>query len=287
MDNKKRERMKELIDKNKIRLKKQHLLDNELLRECLEKITDAEIIEENAETENILDLMSSHFQIEYHHVKSSYEISLNDVPLDNNGKYYIIWDNADLPILKCSGASVLEYAEDLFAVDFDTYIVSEDFSEIIHHDESGILWRCRKIRAVIGKNSTVKNIENFWHYAEAAELHQGYSVIFLKDKLIDDITELYDNEDNSDFPDTKLLKSSVFHFLQDYSVGSQLVYIETDYFGRYASQAGVLFENGRMIDSPVSETGIINKLLELIGVLKYRGKDEADSLGLGNFGRNI
>lgn len=141
MDNQKRERMRELIDKNIIRLRKQSLLDNELLRECLEKIPDAEIIYGIAESDNLLDLMESRFQIECHHVKNSYEISLNDVPLDDNGKYYVIWDNAGLPILKCSGASVLQYPDDVFAVSFDTYILSEDFREIIHHDEDGRLWR--------------------------------------------------------------------------------------------------------------------------------------------------
>lgn len=134
--------MKELIDKNIIRLRKQSLLDNELLRDCLEKIPDAEIIYGSAETENILDLMESRFQIEYHHVKSSYEISLNDVPSDDNRKYYVIWDNAGLPILNCSGKYLFQYPDDVFAVDFDTYIVSEDFMEIIHHDEDDRLWCC-------------------------------------------------------------------------------------------------------------------------------------------------
>ncbi|MDE6788570.1 MAG: hypothetical protein K2J47_04530 [Ruminococcus sp.] len=142
MNNKKRERMQELIDKNKIRLRKKYLLDNELLQDCLKKIKDAEIIDGSAETESILDLMESRFQIEYHHVKNSYAISLNDIPLDDNGQYYIIWDNADVPILKCSGTSILQCPDDLFAVNFDTYIVSEDFREIIHHDEDGRLWYC-------------------------------------------------------------------------------------------------------------------------------------------------
>lgn len=140
-----------------------------------------------------------------------------------------------------------------------------------------------RIIAIIGKNNTVKNIADFWHYAEAIELHQGYSMIFLTGELFDDITELYNEEDNLDCSELDFLTTSVFHFLQDYSVNSQLVYIETDYFGGYGTQAGVLFENGKMINSPVCEAGIINKLLESIGVLKYRGKDEFDSLGLGRY----
>lgn len=142
MDSAKNERLNELLNKNKIRLRKHHLLDNELLRDCLEKITDAEIIYEIAESDKLLDLMESRFQIEYHHVKNSYEISLNDVLSDTDKMHYIIWDDAGLPILKCSGASLLNCPDDIFAVSFDTYILSEDFREIIHHDESDRLWYC-------------------------------------------------------------------------------------------------------------------------------------------------
>ncbi len=63
------------------------------------------------------------------------------------------------------------------------------------------------------------------------------------------------------------------------------MYIETDYFGGYGTQIGILFKNNSVINSPISEEGIINKLLKEIGVLKYMGKDEFDSLGLGCFCR--
>ena len=49
--------------KNKLRLKQKSLSDNELFQECLKKLEYAEIIEENAKTENILNLMKSRFNI--------------------------------------------------------------------------------------------------------------------------------------------------------------------------------------------------------------------------------
>lgn len=139
MDKDKKERLQELIRKNKIRLKQQCLFNNELLQDCLKKITDVEIIYESEETEILLNLMEIRFKIEYHHIKGSHEIG-NEVFFNAEQKYYVIWDNADIPILKCSGASVLQCMDDLFAVDFDTYIISEDFMEIIHCDESDRLW---------------------------------------------------------------------------------------------------------------------------------------------------
>ena len=141
MDKHKREKLQELIIKNKIQLKQKYLLDNELFQDCLKNLRDAEIIEENVKMENLVDLMESRFNIKYHHVDGSYEISINELLLNSEQKYYIIWDDADIPILKCSGANILQCLEDVFAVSFDTYIVSENFKEIIHCDESDRLWR--------------------------------------------------------------------------------------------------------------------------------------------------
>ncbi len=69
------------------------------------------------------------------------------------------------------------------------------------------------IRAIIGKNNAVKNIADFWHYADVIELQQDYSMIFLTDKLFDDITELYDEKNNLDCCGLVFFTTSVFHFL--------------------------------------------------------------------------
>lgn len=62
-----------------------------------------------------------------------------------------------------------------------------------------------------------------------------------------------------------------------------LAYLETDYFGGIGTQAGLLFEKGNMTVEPVEGEGTINYILERMGVYRERGKDEFDSLGLGNY----
>ncbi|MFG6392961.1 MAG: hypothetical protein K1W24_02035 [Lachnospiraceae bacterium] len=136
------------------------------------------------------------------------------------------------------------------------------------------------IRAVIGRNETVQNITGNWVNVHTALLPQEYTMIFITDQLFCDITELYDEKYNEYYPGFTRLTTPVIHFLEDYSFRSQLVYIETDYCFGYGSQAGVLFENGKISDSPLSGEGAVNKLLKIIGVWCVHGKDEFDSMGL-------
>ena len=50
--------------------------------------------------------------------------------------YFVIWSDAVLPILKCTWNKILENIDDVLAVSFDTWLVSEDFTELIefYHD---------------------------------------------------------------------------------------------------------------------------------------------------------
>lgn len=58
-----------------------------------------------------------------------------------------------------------------------------------------------------------------------------------------------------------------------------------DCFNGYELPAGVLLENGEITLGPVKGTDAINSILHKIGVCKWNGKDELDSLGLKLYGR--
>ena len=73
--------------------------------------------------------------------------------------------------------------------------------------------------------------------------------------------------------------------LQQYSFRTKLAYVETDYFGGVGTQAGVLYENGRISIEPRSGDGTINLLLKELGVWCRPGKDAFDSLNLGRYRR--
>lgn len=159
------------------------------------------------------------------------------------------------------------------------------------------------IRAFIGKDEVIINFKSNWIRANALELLQGYSMIFLTDEFYDDIVELVNSNDEVDNSDIfECLSSSVYELLQQESKLGKLAYIETDYFGGTGSQVAILFENGnvivpacktetywsqvdnRFINRPEGERAI-NKVLKELGIYRKNSMDEFCSIGLGNFRR--
>lgn len=139
------------------------------------------------------------------------------------------------------------------------------------------------IQAIIGIHETVQKMTEDWGCAEKIELPQGYEMVFLTDALFDDITELFDVPDEIRYSELDYFTVAVEQFLQQCSFRTKLVYIETDYFGGVGTQAGVLYENGRIAVEPHSGEGTINQLLRELGVQRISGKDEFDSLNLGRY----
>ncbi len=136
------------------------------------------------------------------------------------------------------------------------------------------------IRAIIGKDHVIRSIAECWVYAEMIKLPQEFALVFLNDNLFDDIEELIDLKNTCDYPHLNYLTNSVIEFLKVSSFKGQLLYMETDYFGRYGTQAGVIFENGDIKCEPMHGDGTVNHLLKLLGVRKLLQKDEFDTLEL-------
>ena len=140
------------------------------------------------------------------------------------------------------------------------------------------------IRAIIGTHSSIQKLADDW-LAKEIELPQGYGMVFLTEALLDDIIELFDISDEFCYPELDYFTVAADQLLQEYTFRTKLAYVETDYFGGVGTQAGVLYENGRISIAPRRGDGTINILLRELGVWCARGKDEFDSLNLGRYRR--
>lgn len=139
MDKSKLEKLK---DKNKIYIRYKKWAENELLQDCLNLLSDVKLIETEQDIGQLNHSMCKKFPInEYRHIDGAYELSREEMDFFPHRRYYILWDDMELPAILCLGKSILKCLDDIFAVSFDTYIFLEDFSEIIHSDDSGVLWR--------------------------------------------------------------------------------------------------------------------------------------------------
>lgn len=160
------------------------------------------------------------------------------------------------------------------------------------------------IRAFIGKRDIISTFANNWMKANSIMLAQGFAMIFLTNELYDDVVELADSILDIDFSMFfDYLSPSIYELLLQESRSGKLVYIETDYFGGVGRQSAILFEKGVIKIQPhKTETcwdektysfyhkpegdKAINIVLKELGVYKDDGKDEFDSIGLGNY-RNM
>ena len=139
------------------------------------------------------------------------------------------------------------------------------------------------IQVFIGKNYIIEKMASDWIFTDTVFLKQQFAMIYLTEKLFDDMEELSDLENTLDYDMFVLFTSAIQEIMQYYSRNGMLAYLETDYFGGTGTQAGVLFEKGDMTVKPVEGEGTINYILERMGVYRERGKDEFDSLGLGRY----
>lgn len=159
------------------------------------------------------------------------------------------------------------------------------------------------IRAFIGKKDIISTFSDNWVKANPIALAQEFAMIFLTNELYDDIVELVDSKLDTEYSKYfDYLSPSIYELLIQESKNGKLAYIETDYFGGGGSQSAILFENEVIKIQPhKTETcwdeknysyyhkpegdKAINIVLKELGVYKENGKDEFESIGLGNYRR--
>ena len=123
MDEERKKKLESLKIQAKTNERKQSLQKNVLLQECLEVLSSYSIVEDENEIEHIELLASS----------PNFEMYSHDdrIILDEEERYYIVWDEATLPIVLCSGKYINECWDDVMAVAFDTYFVSKSTRKVI------------------------------------------------------------------------------------------------------------------------------------------------------------
>lgn len=157
------------------------------------------------------------------------------------------------------------------------------------------------IRGFIGKEEIIRAFTDNWVEAKPVALYQGLAIIFLTSKLYDDIEELACSRMDIDYSKFFVyLSPSIYEILVQESRNGKLAYIETDYFGGGGSQSATLFKNSKTKIQPIKTETLwdektyryyhrpegekaINVILKELGVYKEKGKDEFDSIGLGNY----
>ena len=111
-----------------------------LLEECLDVLKKYSIIEDKELEEQILSNLKSTFygKIDFSKYADAHEINFEEIrQLPDESEYYVIWDNAAIPIIKCNIEDILDNIYDVLAVSFDTWLISTDMKRIIEFYHEG------------------------------------------------------------------------------------------------------------------------------------------------------
>lgn len=126
-------RIEKLREENRRLMKRKKWEINELFKECLQNLRYARIIEDDTENQQVLDFIFK----ERGHFGGIDKDLCSAIKLNVDTSYYIVWDNAELPVVQSRGENILKCLDDVLAVSFETYIVPEHFSAVIHSDDYG------------------------------------------------------------------------------------------------------------------------------------------------------
>ena len=111
-----------------------------LLEECLDVLKKYSIIEDKELEEQILSNLKSTFygKIDFSKYADAHESNFEEIrQLPDESEYYVIWDNAAIPIIKCNIEDILDNIYDVLAVSFDTWLISTNMKRIIEFYHEG------------------------------------------------------------------------------------------------------------------------------------------------------
>lgn len=108
-----------------------------LFEECLAALGSykiAKIYEAKMALANLS--LTDYGRLDFRRYKRSREISLSELGRLGDFSCYIIYNNAELPVVRCRFKQILVCLDDVLAPAFDTWILDEKFSRIIefYHD---------------------------------------------------------------------------------------------------------------------------------------------------------
>lgn len=140
-----------LKKKNEAKVKEMCWMSNRLFVECIAALKNCDIINLE-ETEKMFDLLRVNFPmkitgcINWDIHKESKELKnvsdIYDIGCTSD-EFFIVWDQKDIPCIRCDLLTILDNIDDVLAVSFDTWLLSESANEVIEFYHEGKITYCR------------------------------------------------------------------------------------------------------------------------------------------------
>ncbi len=134
------------------------------------------------------------------------------------------------------------------------------------------------LQAFITKKSNHKKLTDFYKNATAIDIGHELSLIPFTTELFDEINKLTDSKPIGKFD--SLTENIEVELLKHFN-NVKIAYIEADYFGGQGEQIAIIWEDKKRIYLSDLGDNEINKVLKDFGVIADNGKDEFDTVRLG------
>lgn len=136
MNEETKKRYQELKNRNREYVNEKNRESNVLLQECLIVLGNSTVILDAEQESRILKKFNAKLLDVINSDRKRYVLSIQEVlPRWINKQIYIIWDNAGLPIIRTDFECVIKYIDDILAVSFETWIVTEDMNQFIQFED--------------------------------------------------------------------------------------------------------------------------------------------------------
>ena len=137
-----RVRLEQLKEKNRAFVRRKRWEGYELFQDCVRSLGEVRLIEDEEDIRGLIHSMCGCFPLdEYRHIQGARPAAVDELNFGTDQTWYIVWDDAALPAVAWGGGPLPNGGHELFAVAFDTYIFNGSFTEIVHRDSLGRLWR--------------------------------------------------------------------------------------------------------------------------------------------------
>lgn len=128
MDEKQKMRLKELKESCRVSAREKRQAGNVLLKECLEALGNGYTLDNEPEAvKKLNDFLRNNKAL-------GSELGRGDLSFMRGHTYYIIWDEASLPVVICDGERIVENLDDILCVSFDTFFMQTDKNVVIEYN---------------------------------------------------------------------------------------------------------------------------------------------------------
>ncbi|MGC4017225.1 MAG: hypothetical protein QM755_22335 [Luteolibacter sp.] len=139
------------------------------------------------------------------------------------------------------------------------------------------------ISGIIGSPAVLRNFSHENSFHAPAALEGGLAFLPLDDDHLD---TLFPSPGQFD-PAMNYVSDALKKVLAILSEAGSIAFVETEYHGGMGAQGATAYRDGECVLKPrTEESGVISEALRLLGVVAQWGKDEFDTVGLGQHRNN-